>query len=173
MLLQTHGKGPIALGQFSTCAILSHTMTELSLLVDSLDCLYVCQTRSTTFCLFPVIHIGGTDSLTRLYHIGCLLPLCLTPDLIIISATPAIHSWICATTIGFATAGPQHSPGKLQLLSWLNCQIIQIGNHFIVYFLVVLHIDQSLMILCHMTTKIYIWTTCNEAFVVSCCFVMI
>ena len=50
-----HGKGALALGQFSTCAILPHTMTELSLLADSLDCLYFCQTCSTTFCLFPVI----------------------------------------------------------------------------------------------------------------------
>ena len=50
-----HGKGAHAMGQFSTRAILSHTMNELSLLVDSLDCLYFCQTRSTTFCLFPVI----------------------------------------------------------------------------------------------------------------------
>ena len=39
----------------STRAILSHTMTELSLLADSLDSLYFCQTPSTTSCLFPVI----------------------------------------------------------------------------------------------------------------------
>ena len=39
----------------STHAILSHSMIELSLLADSLDCLCFWQTRSTTFCLFPVI----------------------------------------------------------------------------------------------------------------------
>ena len=50
-----HRKSVLALGQFSTRAILSLTMTELWLLVNSLDCLCFCQTRSTTFCLFPVI----------------------------------------------------------------------------------------------------------------------
>ena len=50
-----HRKGALALGQFPTCAILSHTMIELLHLVDSLDSMYFCQTHSTTFCLFPVI----------------------------------------------------------------------------------------------------------------------